>query len=60
MLIPSFRACSAGAFGDRRLGITHFVDDRLDVHEHLVTVQRRHLFTGVSAHTSHLPAFLMG
>lgn len=29
-----------------RLGITHFVDDRLDVLDHLVTVDRRFLFTG--------------
>lgn len=29
-----------------RLGITHFVDDRLDVHEHLVTVDQRLLFIG--------------
>ena len=29
-----------------RLGVTHFVDDRLDVLEHLTTVDRRYLFTG--------------
>jgi hypothetical protein len=29
-----------------QLGITHFVDDRLDVLEHLRSVDRRYLFTG--------------
>ncbi|GIE46465.1 hypothetical protein Alo02nite_93630 [Actinoplanes lobatus] len=29
-----------------RLGITHFVDDRLDVLAHLDTVEHRYLFTG--------------
>lgn len=29
-----------------RLDITHFIDDRLDVHEHLVTVEQTILFTG--------------
>lgn len=29
-----------------QLGITHFVDDRLDVLGHLTTVDRRYLFTG--------------
>lgn len=29
-----------------RLGITHFVDDRLDVLTHLATVEHRYLFTG--------------
>jgi hypothetical protein len=29
-----------------RLGITHFVDDRLDVLEHLTTVEHRYLFLG--------------
>lgn len=29
-----------------RLGITHFIDDRLDVHRHLETVEHRYLFTG--------------
>lgn len=29
-----------------RLGVTHFVDDRVDVLQHLVTVDRRYLFTG--------------
>ena len=29
-----------------RLGITYFVDDRLDVHRHLTTVDHRYLFTG--------------
>lgn len=30
----------------RRLGITHFVDDRADVLQHLVTVDYRYLFSG--------------
>jgi hypothetical protein len=30
----------------RRLGVTHFVDDRLDVLRHLTTVERRYLFVG--------------
>jgi hypothetical protein len=30
----------------RRLGITHFVDDRLDVLSHLDTVEHRYLFLG--------------
>lgn len=29
-----------------RLGVTHFVDDRLDVLAHLATVDHRYLFTG--------------
>jgi hypothetical protein len=29
-----------------RWGITHFVDDRIDVHHHLRTVAHRYLFTG--------------
>lgn len=29
-----------------RFGITHFVDDRLDVLQHLTTVEHRYLFTG--------------
>ncbi len=29
-----------------QLGITHFVDDRTDVLDHLVTVEHRFLFTG--------------
>ncbi len=29
-----------------RLGVTHFVDDRLDVLGHLTTVEHRYLFTG--------------
>lgn len=29
-----------------RLGITHFVDDRADVHSHLTDVDYRYLFTG--------------
>lgn len=28
------------------LGVTHFVDDRLDVHEHLTMVDHRYLFVG--------------
>jgi hypothetical protein len=28
------------------LGVTHFVDDRLDVLQHLTSVDRRYLFTG--------------
>jgi hypothetical protein len=30
----------------RRLGVTHFVDDRLSVLNHLVSVPHRYLFTG--------------
>lgn len=30
----------------RRLGVTHFVDDRLDVLQHLDSVEHRYLFTG--------------
>src|SRR6185369_12095724 len=30
----------------QRLGVTHFVDDRLDVLAHLETVEHRYLFTG--------------
>lgn len=30
----------------RRLGVTHFVDDRLSVLRHLTTVQHRYLFIG--------------
>lgn len=30
----------------RDLGITHFVDDRIEVLQHLVTVSNRYLFTG--------------
>lgn len=33
-----------------RLGITHFVDDRLDVLAHLTTVEQRYLFTGGLGH----------
>lgn len=33
-----------------RLGITHFVDDRLDVLGHLHTVDHRYLFTGGLGH----------
>ncbi|ASU82617.1 hypothetical protein CDO52_07305 [Nocardiopsis gilva YIM 90087] len=33
-----------------RLGVTHFVDDRLDVLEHLTTVPHRYLFTGGLGH----------
>ena len=29
-----------------RLGVTHFIDDRLDVLAHLASVDRRYLFTG--------------
>lgn len=29
-----------------QLGVTHFVDDRLDVLQHLASVERRYLFTG--------------
>ncbi len=29
-----------------QLGVTHFVDDRLDVLQHLTSVDRRYLFTG--------------
>lgn len=29
-----------------QLGVTHFIDDRLDVLKHLVTVDHRYLFTG--------------
>lgn len=33
-----------------RLGITHFVDDRVDVLSHLSTVEHRYLFTGGLGH----------
>ncbi|CAM4061969.1 hypothetical protein GCM10009799_40900 [Nocardiopsis rhodophaea] len=33
-----------------QLGVTHFVDDRLDVLEHLTTVPHRYLFTGGLGH----------
>jgi hypothetical protein len=35
-----------------RLGITHFVDDRVEVLVHLSAVPRRYLFTGGSTHTA--------
>jgi len=38
----------------QRLGITHFVDDRLDVLAHLETVEHRYLFLGGS--DDHAPA----
>ncbi len=33
-----------------RLAVTHFIDDRLDALAHLVTVDRRYLFTGGLGH----------
>jgi hypothetical protein len=41
----------------RRLGVTHFVDDRLSVLTHLASVQHRYLFTGgLGAHPAPSPA----